>query len=37
VRNRALALVQSWAQAFEARTDLSYVVDVYRLLVSEGE
>ncbi|RKP22452.1 hypothetical protein SYNPS1DRAFT_31952 [Syncephalis pseudoplumigaleata] len=36
VREKILALIQSWAHTFQSRPDLTYVCDVHRTLVAAG-
>ncbi|KAI9590914.1 hypothetical protein BDF19DRAFT_399952 [Syncephalis fuscata] len=36
VRNKILALIQNWSHTFQSRSDLTYVCDVHRALVSSG-
>lgn len=36
VKNKILRLVQNWAIAFEGKTNLSYVGEVYKTLQNEG-
>jgi hypothetical protein len=36
VRRKALELIQAWATAFRGMPDLTYIVDVYNLLRTEG-
>jgi len=36
VKNKILALVQSWGLTFDGKSELQYMTDTYRLLKSEG-
>ncbi|CAG8452104.1 10846_t:CDS:10 [Paraglomus occultum] len=36
VRNKILALIQSWGLTFDSKPELQYMADTYRLLKSEG-
>jgi hypothetical protein len=36
VKNKVLRLIQNWAAAFEGKSNLGYVGEVYRTLRSEG-
>ena len=36
VKNKILRLIQNWSIAFEGRTNLSYVGEVYKTLQHEG-
>lgn len=37
VKNKILRLIQNWGIAFEGKTSLSYVGQVYKNLKTEGE